>query len=92
MNIPTTGCQQYGTSVIKKEECILLAETMLENGADIQTALQDISLIDDCLAMARMVRTIGKTKSVMYTKNGNIRKNRAFSDFVNSRIDSMIKK
>ena len=90
MKNTTLGCEKYGTSVIKKEEYLLLAETIVENGADIKTCMSDIELIDDCLAMSRMIRTVGKTKSVIYTKNGNLRKNRAFSDFLNSRLDSMI--
>jgi hypothetical protein len=90
MNSSILGSEKYGTSVIKEDECLLLAETIIENGADVNTCMADIEMIDDCLAMSRMIRTIGRTKSVMYTKNGNIRKNRAISDFISNRIDSML--
>lgn len=86
------GCEKYGTTVIKKDEYLLLADTIVEKGTELKTCVADIEFIDDCLAMSRMIRTVGKTKSVMYTKNGNLRKNRAFSDFLNSRLDAMISK
>ncbi|MCA6367565.1 MAG: hypothetical protein IM618_11020 [Cytophagales bacterium] len=84
------GSEKYGTSVIKQDEYLLLAETIVDNGSDLKTCVADIEFIDDCLSMSRMIRTIGKAKSVMYTKNGNVRKNRSISDFISNRLDSMV--
>lgn len=92
MNNSILGCEKYGTSVIKKDEYLLLSETILGNGSDLKTCMADIEFIDDCLTMSRMIRTVGKAKSVMYTKNGNVRKNRSISDFISNRLDSMVSK
>lgn len=92
MNNSILGCEKYGTSVIKMDEYLLLSETIIGNGSDIKTCMADIEFIDDCLTMSRMIRTVGKAKSVMYTKNGSLRKNRSISDFISNRLDSMVSK
>lgn len=91
MRKPETGSQKYGTSIVKTDEYLLLAETMVENGSSIAGAVEDISFIDDCMSMQRMVNTIGKTKSVCYTKAGNRRKNLHLRDFINARLEQMVK-
>lgn len=84
------GSAKYGTAVVKTDEYLLLAETMIENGATVSQARQDIEFLDDCISMSRMVNVIGRAKSITVTKAGNLRKGRKLSDFISSRLDQMV--
>lgn len=75
---------------MSEDEVLLFVEASVENGSDIPESVADMHFIDDCLTMQRMVRTFGKTKTTMYTKNGNLRKGLGFQDFINKRLDSLI--
>jgi hypothetical protein len=61
------GCEEYGTSVIKKEECLLFVQTALENGSEVKDALQDMRMIDTLLHI----------KQLHLIVHGSIRKTRA---------------
>jgi hypothetical protein len=63
---------KYGTSVMKDEECLLFAETAIENGSDVNEAIQDMRMIDNLLTAERnhllVFGTISKTKTGNYRK------------------------
>lgn len=84
------GSELFGTSVVKSEEYVLLAKTMATNGSSVQEIKKDIEFLDDCLTMSRMVSVIGRAKTLTHTKNGNMRKKTALTDFINSRLDQMV--
>lgn len=86
------GSDRFNTSIVREEEYLLLAEVMSENGSDVPTIVHDISFIDDCLTMRRMVHTIGRTKAVTHTKTGLLRKDTGYQSFINNRLNQLIEK
>lgn len=84
------GSDVFGTTIVKTNEYMLLAKVGVENGSNLEEAVADIELIDDCLAMRRMFAVYGYSKSAMYTETGRLRKNSTYMDFISKRIDKAI--
>lgn len=63
---------KYETSVMKDSEVLLFLETALENGSSIDSAIQDMRMIDNMLYAERL--HIGMGKLAQKTKNGFYRK------------------
>ena len=87
----TIGSDLFGTSTLKAKECIDIARVSVSNGRTAAQANAEISFIDDCLSMRRMVQTYGSTKHAVLTATGRVRKNSTYIDFVNKRLDQFVK-
>lgn len=85
------GSETFGTGTIKTDEYLLLAKACVENGSTLEEAQRDISFIDDCLSMRKMMVTFGKRKDAVYTESGRMRKKSNYTDFVNNRLDLLLK-
>jgi hypothetical protein len=85
-----TGSAVFGTSSIKTDECFLIAQVSTASGRTVAEATAEISFIDDCISMRRMVETYGRSKSARLTATGRIRKNSNYMDFVERRLDGFM--
>jgi hypothetical protein len=80
---------KYGTEIMKDEECLLFAETAIENGTDIDVALQDMRMIDTLLQAERnhllSQGFISRTRSGYYRKGSML--SDTFNNIINARAD-----
>lgn len=86
---PRIASETFGTSVIKTDEAFLLVKSAVELGADLETAYDDMKMIDDLLHIKRLHLVVfGVIKT---TKSGNLRKGtslyEAYSDVIEGRIN-----
>lgn len=81
------GSVTFGTNIVKTDEYILLAETMVENGSSIQQAALEIEAIDDMLRIHRMELIINYNR---FTKTGRMRKNVSLLDLLDGRVNNLI--
>ena len=86
--LKTTGSPEFGTSVMRTDECILMAQVMRENGMTPEQSALDMECIDDLLAIQRMESIIRQQR---FTKTGKLRKNASLEDLLSNRIDVLIK-
>jgi hypothetical protein len=68
--------EKYGTSVMKKNEILMFIETAIENGSSMAEAYSDMKMIDTCLYMEILQKSVGKltrkTRSNHYRKNSDL--------------------
>ena len=83
----TPGSLTFDTSVVRTDEYILLAETIVENGATVEEAAITISAIDDMLAIQRMECI---ANAVRFTPTGRLRKNVSMLDMISGRLDQLL--
>ena len=83
----TPGSSTFDTSVVRTDEYILLAETIVENGGTVEEAALMISAIDDMLAIQRMECI---TNAMRFTPTGRLRKNASLSDMLSGRLDQLL--
>lgn len=81
------GSATFGTSIIKTDEYVLLAQTMVENGQSVESAAKDIEMLDDLLAMQQYSIINAYHR---YTKGGKVRKNSTMLDMYENRINNRI--
>ena len=82
------GSELFGTSVMKTEEAFLFVKAATEAGADLQTANDDMHMIDDLLHLKRLhFATVDKHSK---TRSGNLRKGsmlyNAMDDLIQARV------
>lgn len=83
------GSKTLGTSEIRLDEGLLYIQAAMENGADLETANDDMHMIDNLFAIKRFhFVTHGYLKT---TWRGNVRKNQTLSDALESVIDNRVK-
>lgn len=51
---PRIGSETFGTSVMKTDEAFLFVKAATENGVDLETAYEDMKMIDDILHLKRL--------------------------------------
>lgn len=51
---PRIGSETFGTSVMKTDEAFLFVQAATENGVDLETAYDDMKMIDDILHLTRL--------------------------------------
>lgn len=76
--------RKYGTQVMTDDECLLFVQTAIDNGVEIDTAIQDMKTIDNLLAIERLF--LLARGSISRTSRGYVRKN---SNLMNA-IESVI--
>jgi hypothetical protein len=86
-NTRTTGSELFGTSVIKSEEYVMMAQVMVENGNSLEQATLEISALDDMLHLRRMRLVIAANR---FTAKGRIRKDTHLMDFIDRRLDVLV--
>lgn len=87
---PRIGSQTFGTSVMKTDEVFLFVKAATENGTDLETAYEDMKMIDDILHLKRLhLALYGQIKK---TASGRLRKGSqlydAISDVIGSRCQT----
>jgi hypothetical protein len=81
---PRLGSGTFGTSVMKTEEAFLFVKAATEGGADLETAYDDMKMVDDILHLKRIHFVIhGHIKT---TKAGHLRKGTSLYDAINDVI------
>ena len=84
------GSEIFGTSDMKAEECIIFVKSAISIGVDINTANDDMHMIDNMLHIKRLHFAVQRT--VKYTAKGNLRKNHtlsnAYMDIIESRLNT----
>jgi hypothetical protein len=86
---PRIGSETFGTSVMKTDEAFLFVKAATENGVDLETAYDDMKMIDDILHMKRLHMVVhGEIKK---TKAGYLRKGTFLYDAINSIIGARCK-
>lgn len=81
--------ETFGTAVMKTEESLLFIKAAIKNGADLETAYDDMKMIDDILHMTRLHIVVhGEIKR---TKAGNMRKGTTLYDAISDMIESRCK-
>lgn len=83
----TLGSDTFGTTQIRTDEYIIMAEVMVENGQTIEAAAIQISAIDDMLSLQRMQSIIQQNR---YTATGKIRKNSSLSDLIDNVVGRLV--
>lgn len=81
------GSELFGTTVIRADEYVLLAQVMKENGSTPEQIVLDIEAIDDLLQLQR-VRTL--LVPLQFTRTGRLRKDYTFSSIVERRIEKLV--
>ena len=77
---------KYNTQVMKDEECLLYLQTALENGSDVNEAIQDMRMIDNLLSVERNhLISFGAIKK---TGRGYYRKGTMLSDNLENVINA----
>lgn len=84
-----SGSETFGTSVIKTDEYVLIAKTMMENEGSLEQTALEIEFLDDLLALQRM-RPVVTSAINRYTASGRIRRDSDMSDLINKRLDQLI--
>lgn len=84
-----SGSETFGTSVIKTDEYVLIAKTMIDNGGSLEQTALEIEFLDDLLALQRM-RPVVTSAINRYTASGRIRRDSAMNDLINKRLDQLI--
>lgn len=51
---PRIGSETFGTSVMKTDEAFLFVKAATENGVDLETAYEDMKMINDILHLKRL--------------------------------------
>lgn len=83
------GSEMFGTKHVKTDEVVIMGSVYRENGHTSEEFAADLSFVDDCLDMRQFVHTYGRTQ--MKTAKGLFRKNSTYLDFVNNRLDQMVR-
>jgi len=82
------GSEIFGTQVVRADEALLLVQTATENGATLETAYDDMKMIDDLFLVQRyFFATLGETNR---TATGRIRKNSNLSHALDSVINARV--
>lgn len=84
-----SGSETFGTSVIKADEYVLIAKTMIDNGGSLEQTALEIEFLDDLLALQRM-RPVVTSAINRYTASGRIRRDSGMTDLINKRLDQLI--
>ncbi len=80
------GSETFGTAVMKTDEAFLFVKAATEAGADLETAYDDMKMIDDILNLKRLHLVVhGFIKK---TRSGNLRKGTSIYDAINDVIES----
>lgn len=83
---PRIGSETFGTSVMKTDEAFLFVKAATENGVDLETAYDDMKMIDDILHLTRLHLVVhGQIKK---TKSGHMRKGTTLYDGISDVIGS----
>jgi hypothetical protein len=81
---PRIGSETFETSVMKTDEIFLFVKAATEAGADLETAYEDMKMIDDILHLKRLHLVVyGVIKT---TKAGYLRKGTSLYDAINNII------
>lgn len=81
---PRIVSETFGTSVMKTDEAFLFVKVARDNGADLETAYEDMKMIDDILHLKRLHLVVhGHIKT---TKAGNLRKGTSLYDAISDVI------
>lgn len=81
------GSDIFGTTQIRTDEYILLAQIKVENGTSVAAAAAEISAVDDMLRMQRIGCIIQKHR---FTATGKIRKNASLLDLIDNRVGMLV--
>jgi hypothetical protein len=86
---PRIGSEIFETSVMKTEECYLFVKAATSAGADLETAYEDMKMIDDLLHIKKIHFVVnGQIKT---TKSGHLRKGTSLYDAYNDVITARTK-
>lgn len=81
---PRIGSETFATSVMKTDEAFLFVKAATESGADLETAYDDMKMIDDILHLKRLHLVVhGQIKT---TKAGHLRKGTSLYDAISDVI------
>lgn len=89
MKTTILGCEKYGTEVMKMDEVLLFLETAVENGSDVDEAIQDMRMIDALMKMKQLHLVVHG--NINTTRAGNSRKGSSLSNSLISIIDGRVK-
>jgi hypothetical protein len=83
---PMVGSETFQTSVMKTDEAFLFVKAATESGVDLETAYDDMHMIDDILHIKRLHMAVhGQIKR---TRAGNLRKGSGLYDAISDVISS----
>jgi hypothetical protein len=85
----TKGSEVFNTSVMKTEEVILFVKAAMEGGSDLDTAHEDMKMIDSLLHMQRL--HISVHGFVKRTRSGGIRKGTSLYNSMDGVINARVK-
>ena len=86
---PRIASESFGTSVMKTDEVFLFVKAATEGGADLETALDDMHMIDDILHLKRLHLAVHG--AIKKTRAGHLRKGTSLYDAINDIIQSRCK-
>lgn len=81
---PRIGSEIFGTSVMKTDEAFLFVKAATEGGADLETAYEDMQMIDNILHLKRLHFAVHG--SIKKTRAGHLRKGTSLYDAINGII------
>jgi hypothetical protein len=85
---PRVASEVFETSIMKTEECFLFIKAATESGVDLETAYEDMRMIDDILHLKRLHLAVhGHIKK---TSAGHLRKGTSLYDGIDSIINSRV--
>ncbi len=82
--------ETFETSIIKTEEAFLFVKAAMESGVDIETAYDDMKMIDDILHIKHLHFVVHGI--IKKTKTGNLRKGTSLYDAINDVINGRLNK
>ena len=78
----------FETAIVKTEEAFVFIQAATENGADLETAYNDMKKIDDILHMKRLhFATTGQSNK---TRSGNVKKKSSWMFILDGMIDGRV--
>ena len=85
---PRIASETFGTSIMKTDEVILFVKAGTEAGTDLETAYDDMKMIDDLLHLKRLHLVVHG--SIKVTRAGHLRKGSSLYDAMNDVIEARV--
>jgi hypothetical protein len=85
MNPFRLGSETFETIVMKTDEAFLFIKAATEGGSDLETAYEDMKMIDSILHLKRL--HIAVQHQMKYTRAGHLRKGTSLYDGINAIIE-----
>jgi hypothetical protein len=86
---PRIASETFGTSIMKTDEAFLFIKAATENGSDLETAYEDMKMVDNLLHVKQLYTVVHVSAS--RTRAGYTRRGHGLLDALSNVIDARLK-